>query len=61
MSELSGQLLVAATSAEVAKEERRGLLNRISRMTQEKESDKEERERMLKMQKVAVKEKGELV
>ena len=61
MSELSDQLVDAATSAEVPKEERRGLLNRISRMTQEKESDKEERERLLKMQKAAVKEKGELV
>ena len=61
MSELSDQLVDAATSAEVAKEERRGLVNRISRMTQEKESDKEERERLLKMQKAAVKEKGELV
>ena len=60
MSELSDQLVHAATSAEVAKE-RRGLLNRISRMTQEKESDKEERERLLKMQKTAVKERGELV
>ena len=30
-------------------------------MTQEKESDGEERERLLKMQKAAVKEKGELV
>ena len=61
MSELSDQLLDAATSAEVAKEERRGLFNRFSRMTQEKQSDKEERERLLKMQKAGVKEKGELV
>ena len=61
MSELSDQLVDAATSAEVAKEERRGLLNSVSRMTQEKENDKEERERPLKMQKAAVKEKDELV
>ena len=61
MSELSDQLADAATSAEAAKEERGGLVNRISGMTQEKENDKEERERLLKMQKAAVKERGELV
>ena len=41
ISELSDQLVDAATSAEVAKEKRRSLLNHITRMTQEKKKDKE--------------------
>ena len=61
MSELSNQLVDAATSAEVAKGERKSLFNRISRMTQEKEKNKEERERLLNVQKAAVKERSILV
>ena len=61
MSELSDQPVDAATSAEVAKKERKSLLNCISRMTQKKEKNKEEREQLLKMRKTALKEKGELV
>ena len=49
MSELSDLLLDAATSAEVAKEGTRSFLNRISRITQEKEKDKEGRKRLLKL------------
>ena len=61
MSELSDQLVDAAKSAKVAKGERRSLLNRINRMTHEKKKNKKESEALLKIQKTAMKEKGELV